>query len=47
MSPEQALLAAKAGATYASPFAGRIDNYIRASLGISFKKTDYFDHSLV
>ncbi len=47
MSPEQALLAAKAGATYASPSAGRIDNYIRTNLGISFKKTDYFDHSLV
>lgn len=47
MSAGQALLAAKAGATYASPFAGRIDNYIRANLGILFKKTDYFDHSLV
>jgi len=47
MSPEQALLAAKAGATYSSPFAGRIDNYIRDSLGISFKKTDYFDHCLI
>lgn len=47
MSPEQALLAAKAGATYASPFAGRIDNYVRNNLGISFKETDYFDHSLV
>lgn len=47
MSPEQALLAAKAGATYASPFAGRIDNYIRDDLGIPYEKTDYFDHSLV
>ncbi|MCD6318158.1 hypothetical protein J7M02_03725, partial [Candidatus Aerophobetes bacterium] len=47
MSPEQALLAAKAGATYASPFAGRIDNYIRDNLGILYEKTDYFDHSLV
>mgnify|MGYP000105980126 CR=1 FL=1 len=47
MSPEQALLAAKAGATYASPFAGRIDNYVRTNLGISFEKKDYFDRSLV
>jgi len=47
MSPEQALLAAKAGATYASPFAGRIDNYVRTNLGISFEKEDYFDRSLV
>ncbi len=29
MSPEQALLAAKAGAKYASPFAGRRDDYLR------------------
>lgn len=29
MSPEQALLAAKAGASYVSPFAGRIDDYLR------------------
>ncbi|MBS3812641.1 transaldolase, partial [Candidatus Bipolaricaulota bacterium] len=28
MKPEQALLAAKAGAHYVSPFAGRIDDYI-------------------
>ncbi|MFQ5475296.1 MAG: transaldolase family protein, partial [Candidatus Nanoarchaeia archaeon] len=28
-SPEQALLAAKAGATYVSPFAGRIDDLLR------------------
>jgi len=46
MSPEQAFLAAKAGAIYASPFAGRIDNYVRTNMGISFKKTDYFDHYL-
>lgn len=44
MSPEQALLAAKAGATYVSPFAGRIDDYIRTMLRIGFKKEDYFDH---
>ena len=47
MTPEQALLAAKAGATYASPFAGRVDDYVRKNLGISFKKYDYFDFGLV
>jgi len=47
MSPEQALLAAKAGASYASPFAGRIDDYIRVKMGMKmgtdFKKDSYFD----
>jgi len=47
MTPEQALLAAKAGARYASPFAGRVDDYIRKNLGISFKKGDYFDFELI
>jgi len=47
MSPEQALLAAKAGASYASPFAGRIDDYIRNNLDIEFQKTDYFDLNLM
>jgi len=51
MTPEQALLAAKAGATYASPFAGRIDDYIRDRLGmkigVDFKKSDYFDYRLL
>jgi transaldolase len=51
MTPEQALLAAKAGATYVSPFAGRIDDYIRAKMGmkigVDFKKEDYFDHELL
>ena len=42
MTPEQALLAAKAGATYVSPFAGRIDDYIRTNLGKKFEKSDYF-----
>jgi len=47
MKPEQALLAAKAGARYVSPFAGRIDDYIREKkLGmkrkIDFQKYDYF-----
>ena len=51
MTPEQALLAAKAGATYVSPFAGRIDDYIRAKMGmkigVDFQKRDYFDHNLL
>jgi transaldolase len=47
MTPEQALLAAKAGATYVSPFAGRIDDHIRKNLGVDFKKGDYFDFELM
>ena len=47
MTPEQALLAAKAGGAYVSPFAGRVDDYIRKNLGIDFKKNDYFDFELV
>jgi len=51
MTPEQALLAAKAGASYASPFAGRVDDYIRKRMGmragVDFQKSDYFDHRLV
>lgn len=42
MAPEQALLAGKAGAKYVSPFAGRIDDFIRSKLGESFGKSDYF-----
>jgi transaldolase len=42
MNRTQALLAAKAGAAYVSPFAGRIDDYLRASAGISFDKSAYF-----
>lgn len=41
-TPEQALMAAKAGAAYVSPFAGRIDDHIRSQNGISFGKSDYF-----
>jgi transaldolase len=41
-TPEQALLAAKAGATFVSPFAGRIDDYIRSQHNIPFEKSDYF-----
>jgi transaldolase len=42
MTPEQALLAGKAGAKYVSPFAGRIDDFIRTKLGENFGKSDYF-----
>ena len=41
-TPEQALLAAKAGAHYVSPFAGRVDDRIRKSAGMQFEKSDYF-----
>jgi len=51
MTPEQALLAAKAGAAYVSPFAGRIDDYIRARMGMKigedFQKGDYFNYDLL
>ncbi len=47
MSPEQAVLAAKAGADYVSPFAGRIDDYIRRTehgreRGEDFEKWEYY-----
>ncbi len=41
-TPEQALLAAKAGAAFVSPFAGRIDDYLRTEQRIPYKKTDYY-----
>ncbi len=41
-TPEQALLAAKAGAAFLSPFAGRIDDLIRTSADLEFGKSDYF-----
>ena len=44
-TPEQALLAAKAGASFVSPFAGRVDDYIRSANKIDFKKEDYFPFS--
>lgn len=51
MTPVQAILAAKAGAEYVSPFAGRIDDYIRDKLGmkidIDYGKADYFDFELM
>jgi len=51
MTAEQALLAAKAGAAYVSPFAGRIDDYIRTNLGlkrgVDYQKGDYYDDAHV
>lgn len=41
-TPEQALMAAKAGAKYVSLFIGRVDDYIRSLHGIGFDKQDYF-----
>ncbi|NQU79535.1 transaldolase [Candidatus Woesearchaeota archaeon] len=41
-TPEQALMAAKAGARFVSPFAGRIDDDIRSKRKSKFSKTDYF-----
>jgi len=42
MSSNQALLAAKAGAKYVSPFAGRIDDFLRKKIGMTFEKEDYY-----
>ncbi len=51
MTPEQALLAAKAGTTYVSPFMGRIDDHIRTNLGlkrgVDYQRGDYYDPSPV
>ena len=47
MTPSQALLAAKAGASYVSPFVGRVDDYIRKNLGMKFSKEDYYDYEAV
>lgn len=41
-TPEQALLAAKAGAKYVSPFAGRIDDLLRKKAGMEPDKTGYY-----
>lgn len=41
-TPEQALLAAKAGASFVSPFAGRIDDDLRGAANLKFDKTAYF-----
>lgn len=42
MTPEQALFAAKLGAAYASPFIGRVDDFIIQNFGLKFGKSDYF-----
>ncbi len=51
MSPNQALMAAKAGADYVSPFLGRIDDYIRTNMGLErgkdYPKGTYFPQTLV
>jgi len=47
MSSGQALMAAKAGATYVSPFLGRVDDYIRKNMGIDFGKGDYHGTSMM
>jgi transaldolase len=41
-TPEQALLAAKAGAKFLSPFAGRIDDDLRGRGGMKFDKSAYY-----
>lgn len=41
-TPEQALLATKAGAKIVSPFAGRVDDYLRTLNNVPFEKSDYF-----
>ncbi|MEN9626331.1 MAG: transaldolase [archaeon] len=44
-TPEQALLAAQAGAKIVSPFVGREDDYIREINHLHFSKEDYFPAS--
>jgi transaldolase len=41
-TPEQALLAAKAGAKYVSVFVGRMDDYILEKNGLKASKEEYF-----
>ncbi len=43
-SPSQALLAAKAGASYVSPFVGRVDDISRYGLGVVSEILDIFDN---
>jgi len=43
MSPEQAFLAAKAGAKYVSPFMARLDDYIRDKININYQPNDFYD----
>lgn len=44
-TPEQAMLASKAGADFVSPFMGREDDYIREVGQVKFDKEDYFPKS--
>ena len=44
-TPEQALLAAKAGAKFLSPFAGRIDDDLRGRGNMKFDKSAYYPAS--
>ncbi|MEF8873778.1 MAG: transaldolase family protein [Candidatus Thermoplasmatota archaeon] len=50
MKPNQALMAAKAGAEYVSPFLGRIDDYIRNQIGLTrgddYPKGTYYPSEL-
>lgn len=50
MRPNQALMAAKAGAAYVSPFLGRIDDYIRKNIGLNrgddYPKGTYYPQEL-
>ena len=41
-TPEQSMLASKAGASFVSPFVGRMDDYIRETSHIKFDKLDYY-----
>jgi transaldolase len=41
-TPEQAYLAAQAGASFVSPFAGRVDDFLRKKAKLQFEKTDYY-----
>ena len=41
-TPEQALMAGKAGASFVSPFAGRINDLVREKNNMEWEKGDYF-----
>ncbi len=47
MAPSQAYLAALAGAKYVSPFLGRVDDFVRSKLSITYSKGEYFNHKAV
>lgn len=50
MTPNQAMMAAKAGAAYVSPFVGRIDDHIRTRMGLKrgedYPKGTYYPEEL-